>query len=109
MQTKLLFLTLSTFSILVLFSPVQASDKEDFVAYSPHVSMPLTTVTLGSWLIMEIFKKDMAPTDCTWCTDNKIDRLFMNNLQWGSSSQKTAHTLSNFALGSLGAFSLAQL
>jgi hypothetical protein len=106
---KLFTLTFAIFSILLSSSLVRANDKNDFVSYSPHVSIPLTTFALGSWLGMEIFKKDLAPSDCNWCSDNKVDRFFMNNLQWSSSSQKSAHIWSNAALGSLGAFSLIQL
>lgn len=49
---------------------------------------------IGS-LVPELFKSQLAPSQCRWCGANAVDRFFHDSLAGAVVSRKTANTLSN--------------
>jgi membrane-associated phospholipid phosphatase len=96
------------FVFLVLPQTSFGNDKI-YVDYSKKIELPVTGVLLGFWFSGELFKDDLAPDQCRWCTKNSFDDGIRSGIVWSESNKNTAHHLSNFSLGAIPLLGLSAL
>src|SRR5512137_915286 len=80
---------------LALYLSVPARGQETLtpLAYDWTTDAVVTGVAAGSWLTLQLLKKQLAPLECKWCTPGTLDGDVARSLTW--SNPKTASTISD--------------
>ena len=95
--------------LLLLPAPVQAAEEGDWYEYSPHISIPLTTLGLSVWVAGELLKDDLVPEEARWTKTNFIDDAVRDTVQWNSAHTRDANMISNLVLGAIPVAGFAAL
>ena len=64
------------------------------------VDVPVTGAALAVWLGSELFKGDLAPSACRWCSADALDTGVRNRLRWagGAAAAITASNVAAYAV-----------
>ena len=76
------------------------SELRDQVTIDMPVDVPVTGAALAVWLGSELFKGDLAPSACRWCSADALDTGVRNRLRWagGAAAAITASNVAAYAV-----------